>query len=196
MNKSKLQFIREIVLLAILLPFLCLNFFYKYLIYLKSKGYDSVLLKMIDNINMNTMSIGLGILIFTILIFGLPTLAFFLGYKRKIISYETFDKINLIMLKLGILTFILVFFSIALNESQFSFFTTFIAFLLLFDRLSLKLSKVLIISERIVVINVCNIKIYPTIVIAFINSLLISSKYSDNTSTPPFTSLKIREVFV
>ena len=126
MNKSKLQFIREIVLLAILLPFLCLNFFYKYLIYLKSKGYDSVLLKMIDNINMNTMSIGLGI--FTILIFGLPTLAFFLGYKRKIISYETFDKINLIMLKLGILTFILVFFSIALNESQFSFFTTFIAF--------------------------------------------------------------------
>ena len=55
MNNSKLQFIREIALLAILLPFLCLNFFYKYLIYLKSKGYDSVLLKMIDNINMNTM---------------------------------------------------------------------------------------------------------------------------------------------
>ena len=123
MNNSKLQFIREIALLAILLPFLCLNFFYKYFIYLKSKGYDSVLLKMIDNINMNTMSIALGILIF-----GLPTLAFFLGYKRKAISYETFDKINLLMLKLGILTFILVFFSIALNESQFSFFTAFIAF--------------------------------------------------------------------
>lgn len=128
MNKSKLQFIREIVLLAILLPFLCLNYFYKYLIYLKSKGYDSVLLKMIDNINMHTVSIALGILIFAVLIFGLPTLAFFLGYKRKVISYETFDKINLLMLKLGILTFILVFFSIALNESQFSFFTTFIAF--------------------------------------------------------------------
>ena len=128
MNKSKLQFIREIVLLAILLPFLCLNYFYKYLIYLKSKGYDSVLLKMIDNINMHTVSVALGILMFAVLIFGLPTLAFFLGYKRKVISYETFDKINLLMLKLGILTFILVFFSIALNESQFSFFTTFIAF--------------------------------------------------------------------
>lgn len=86
MNKSKLQFIREIVLLAILLPFLCLNYFYKYLIYLKSKGYDSVLLKMIDNINMHTVSIALGILMFAVLIFGLPTLAFFLGYKRKVIS--------------------------------------------------------------------------------------------------------------
>ena len=84
MNNSKLQFIREIALLAILLPFLCLNFFYKYFIYLKSKGYDSVLLKMIDNINMNTMSIALGILIFTILIFGLPTLAFFLGLREKL----------------------------------------------------------------------------------------------------------------
>nr|DAN01454.1 MAG TPA: hypothetical protein [Caudoviricetes sp.] len=128
MNKPKLQFIREIALLAVLLPFLCLNHFYKYLIHLKSKGYDSVLLKMIDNININTVLIALGILIYTIVIFGLPTLAFFLGYKRKVISYETFDKISLIMLKLGMLTFILVFFSIALNESQFSFFTAFITF--------------------------------------------------------------------
>nr|DAK50649.1 MAG TPA: hypothetical protein [Caudoviricetes sp.] len=62
--------------------------------------------------------------------------------------------------------------------------------MLLFAHLSLKLSKVLKISERITAINVCNIKIYPTIVIAFINSLLISSKNSDDILIPPFFYLE------
>lgn len=64
MKKSWFQYFKEIIIFGIAIPIVCLFFFYNYLIYLKSNGYNSVLLKMLNEINLNVLNIALNTLLF------------------------------------------------------------------------------------------------------------------------------------
>ena len=128
MKKSWFQYFKEIIIFGIAIPIICLFFFYNYLIYLKSNGYNSVLLKMLNEINLNVLNIALNTLLFVCFFCGSILLMFYFGTQRGLVSYQTYDKINLFLIKIGITLFLLIFSSIGLSEAQFSFFTGFVAF--------------------------------------------------------------------
>ena len=139
MKKSWFQYFKEIIIFGIIIPIVCLFFFYRYLINLKSNGYNSVLLKMLNEINLNVLNIALNTLLFVWVFCGSILLMFYFGTQRNLVSCQTYDKINLFLIKIGITLFVLIFSAIGLSETQFSFFTGFIAFFAIIKPLIFKL---------------------------------------------------------
>ena len=139
MKKSWFHYFKEIIIFGITIPIICLYFFYNYLIYLKSNGYNSVLLKILNEIDLNTLGIAINTLLFVLVFCSSILSVFYFGTQRNLVSCQTYDKINLFLIKIGITLFVLVFSSIGLSESQFSFFTGFVAFFALIKPLIFKL---------------------------------------------------------
>ena len=94
---------------------------------------------MLNEINLNVLNIALNTLLFVCFFCGSILLMFYFGTQRGLISYQTYDKINLFLIKIGITLFVLIFSSIGLSEAQFSFFTGFVAFFALIKPLIFKL---------------------------------------------------------
>ena len=128
MKKSWFHYSKDIIILGVILPLLSIHFFYGYLISLKYKGYNNVLLKSLEKINFDTFFIAFNTFIFSLVLFGSLNLMVYFGCQRKLISFDIYEKFNTLILRLGITSFILIFSAIGLNELQFSFFTGFVAF--------------------------------------------------------------------
>lgn len=128
MKKSWFHYFKEIIAFTIIAPIGSFILFYFFLKYLKTKNHDSVLLKIIEGFNNNTVSSVIGILVFSVLISCCYILALKIGYERKLISQEKYHRYSENILKIGFTIFVMLTCSISLNELQFFFFSGLISF--------------------------------------------------------------------
>ena len=119
-----IQFWLSFLFYVILIPYGFLRFLTRYVEYLVRTDENVAFVTIFKSFDSNTLTSFFMCLFLSSLLFIAPLL-FFRYYKDKIPQY---DMIHYYLIRLFIITFIVLFSSLGLNEVQFSFFSAFVCF--------------------------------------------------------------------
>lgn len=119
-----IQFWLSFLFYVALIPYVFLRFLTRYVEYLVKTDKKVAFVTIFKSFDSNTLTSFLMCLFLSSLLFIVP-LIFFRYYKEKIPQYDT---IHYYLIRLFIITFIVLFSSLGLNEVQFSFFSAFVGF--------------------------------------------------------------------
>ena len=121
---NTIQFWLSFLFYVALIPYVFLRFLTRYVEYLVKTDKNVAFVTIFKSFDSNTLTSFLMCLFLSSLLFIVP-LIFFRYYKEKIPQYDT---IHYYLIRLFIITFIVLFSSLGLNEVQFSFFSAFVGF--------------------------------------------------------------------
>lgn len=119
-----IQFWLSFLFYVILIPYSFFRFLTRYLEYLVKTDKSVAFVTIFKSFDSNTLISFFMCLFLSSLLFVVPLL-FFRYYKDRIPQYDT---IHYYLIRLFIITFIVLFSSLGLNEVQFSFFSAFVGF--------------------------------------------------------------------
>lgn len=119
-----IQFWLSFLFYVVLIPYIFLRFLTRYLEYLVKTDKSVAFVTIFKSFDSNTLTSFLMCLFLSSLLFIVP-LIFFRYHKERIPQYDT---IRYYLIRLFIITFIVLFSSLGLNEVQFSFFSAFVGF--------------------------------------------------------------------
>ena len=119
-----IQFWLSFLFYVALIPYVFLRFLTRYVEYLVKTDKNVAFVTIFKSFDSNTLISFFMCLFLSSLLFVVPLL-FFRYYKDRIPQYDT---IHYYLIRLFIITFIVLFSSLGLNEVQFSFFSAFVGF--------------------------------------------------------------------
>lgn len=119
-----IQFWLSFLFYVVLIPYIFLRFLTRYVEYLVKTDKNVAFVTIFKSFDSNTL-ISFFMCLFLSSLFFIVPLLFFRYYKDRIPQYDT---IHYYLIRLFIITFIVLFSSLGLNEVQFSFFSAFVGF--------------------------------------------------------------------
>lgn len=119
-----IQFWLSFLFYVVLIPYVFLRFLTRYVEYLVKTDKNVAFVTIFKSFDSNTL-ISFFMCLFLSSLFFIVPLLFFRYYKDRIPQYDT---IHYYLIRLFIITFIVLFSSLGLNEVQFSFFSAFVGF--------------------------------------------------------------------